>query len=629
MHTARLLLVIGGMLLLPGWAFLAVSNAWRKWEGLQRWIVAIGLSISFYPIFFYSLRFLLPKFTLGPYKLGTLLVIFAIVILWRLHDAWKEIITFDHLELAALTILGMTIFSRLWVIRDLPYPAWSDSLHHTLLTQLTAVQGHLPTSLEPYFPIPLDQYHLGLYAFSATVQWLAQVPAHTALLWTGQVLNGLCGIGVYYVLARNNKPWGALVGLLTVGLLAHQPAFYVNWGRFTQISSQAVMLIAWGVLMDTLQAAENFRRDEIIDFCWLAIVTALLSVGVFLLHFRVVAFYLILAFIGFLATFVARREQKTRLRLIGTGVIIAVIFLVLITPVLFPALRVYISTRIGEPQPVVVNDAGQSSQDYYEFGWESVPVLVAKPWLLLLAGLSAIWGLVWKREKLILWMLVWCALLTFVGSAYFLKIRLLNFTNLGAVLIMLYLPLGVIIGVGADLLCAFLQRVFTGGEYSLVLLLLLCGFIGGSIRVIEIEPYRYFVTADDVEAMRWINANTPSEARFAINTYFWLPQSPHGTDAGYWIPYFTGRKTTAGCMLNPLASAEYQAAVITMSRAADEAETTDFALEAFKRYDIDYVYIGAKGDFSGAGLDAQKLIESGKFKPVYRNERVIILEVQY
>lgn len=149
MHTVRLLLVIGGMLLLPGWAFLAVSNAWRKWEGLQRWIVAIGLSISFYPIFFYSLRFLLPKFTLGPYKLGALLVVFALVILWRLHDAWKEIITFDHLELAALTVLGMTIFTRLWVIRDLPYPAWSDSLHHTLLTQLTAVQGHLPTSLEP------------------------------------------------------------------------------------------------------------------------------------------------------------------------------------------------------------------------------------------------------------------------------------------------------------------------------------------------------------------------------------------------------------------------------------------------------------------------------------------------
>jgi len=57
MQTFRLLVVISGMVLLPGWAFLALTNLWRRWEGLEHWFVAIGLSISFYPIFFYYLRF--------------------------------------------------------------------------------------------------------------------------------------------------------------------------------------------------------------------------------------------------------------------------------------------------------------------------------------------------------------------------------------------------------------------------------------------------------------------------------------------------------------------------------------------------------------------------------------------
>lgn len=629
MQTFRLLVVISGMVLLPGWAFLALTNLWRRWEGLERWFVAIGLSISFYPIFFYYLRFLVPTLTLGPYKLGAMLFVFLLIILWRLWNHWREITSFKYLELVALAILGMTIFSRLWVTRDLPYPAWSDSLHHTLLTQLTAVQGRLPVSLEPYFPISMDQYHLGLYAFSASVQWLAQVPAHTALLWTAQIFNGLCGIGVYFVLIRNNKPFGALFALLVVGLLARQPAFYVNWGRFTQISSQVIMLIAWGVLMDALQAFKSLEHHGSTEAYWLAITAALLSAGVFLLHFRVVVFYLILAFIGFFAVFLDSREWKVRLRLIIAGVLTAAIFFVLIVPVLFPALEVYISTRIGEPQPVVLSDSGGSSEDYYEFGWETIPVLVAQPWLLYLAGVSTILGIGRKREKLIYWMVAWCVLLILLGNAYFLKIRLLNFTNLGAVLIMLYLPLGIIIGVGADILGLFSQRLFACREHSLALLLLLFGFVGSSVRVIEVEPYRYFITPADVEAMGWINANTPSEARFAINTYFWLPQSPHGTDAGYWIPYFTERKTTAGCMLNPLASDEYQSEIKAMSQAVEDLEEPDQGTRTLDLFDIDYVYIGARGDFAGVGLDAQRLVDSGGFKLVYQNSSVAILEVQH
>jgi len=60
------IIVLTGMLTLPGWATLAFADNWRRWRGLQRWAVAIGISIAFYPVFFYTIRSVIPFLTLGP-----------------------------------------------------------------------------------------------------------------------------------------------------------------------------------------------------------------------------------------------------------------------------------------------------------------------------------------------------------------------------------------------------------------------------------------------------------------------------------------------------------------------------------------------------------------------------------
>ncbi|MFZ1771573.1 MAG: hypothetical protein WAU00_20355, partial [Caldilinea sp.] len=76
------------------------------------------------------------------------------------------------------------------------------------------------------------------------------------------------------------------------------------------------------------------------------------------------------------------------------------------------------------------------------------------------------------------------------------------------------------------------------------------------IRSHDFEAFRYFVTPADVAGMEWLTANIDStadpDAKVAINTTFWLPTSPHGVDAGYWIPYFTNRVTNTGVMISSL-----------------------------------------------------------------------------
>ncbi|RLC85269.1 MAG: hypothetical protein DRI79_11600 [Chloroflexi bacterium] len=622
----RLIFVLIAMLILPGWAALTVNDVWRQWTGLQRWIIAMGISVAFYPVFFYIARSVFPFLTLGPYKMGTLLFAFAVVIGWRMRRRWSEALAFDRLEWVAIGIFGMTLFTRFWIIRDHPYPAWSDSLHHTLLTQLTAVRGKLPVSLEPYFPIPLGQYHLGLYALSATVQWLAQVPAHTALLWTSQMLNGLCGVGVYLVLDRKVGRAGAIVGAAVVGLLSHQPALYVNWGRFTQISSQTILLIAWLVTWEAIALWRRPWQEYRIIVLWNTAGAGVLTGAVFLLHFRVAAFYIPLLIFGVAwELWKAREEHRIGHTLLG-AVVIGTVALIVVTPVLWEALHIYVTSRLNPPA-VAASEISQAARLYYEFPWRTVPYLVARPWLMILASLSAVFGLL-RRNKLVIACLMWTSLLYLLGKAYTLGLSLVSVTNMGAVLIMLYLPIGLTVGSVVEESLALLGPYRReGGVRLITALVLIAGFVASHIRVTEIEPYRYFVTPEDIAAMDWIRENTPADALFAVNTYFWLPRAPHGTDAGYWIPYFTGRQTTAGVMLLSLGTLDYRNSIVRMSRAVEQLEVDNSSLAELQALGVDYLYIGRKGDFSGPGLDAARLNQAEDVTLLYQKDGVSIFQI--
>ena len=127
--------------------------------------------------------------------------------------------------------------------------------------------------------------------------------------------------------------------------------------------------------------------------------------------------------------------------------------------------------------------------------------------------------------------------------------------------------------------------------------------------------------------MEWIKENTPPDALFAVNTYFWLPRAPHGTDAGYWIPYFTGRQMTAGVMLLSLGGNDYRSTVVEMSQVVEQLEVDNDALEDLQALGVDYVYVGKKGDFSGPGLDANQMSQAKNTEVVHQSGGVTILQL--
>jgi hypothetical protein len=136
---------------------------------------------------------------------------------------------------------------------------------------------------------------------------------------------------------------------------------------------------------------------------------------------------------------------------------------------------------------------------------------------------------------------------------------------------------------------------------------------------------RYFMTPADEEAMAWIQAETPPDALFAINTHLWLSDSPHGTDGGFWIPYFTNRKTTTGSMLNGLGPPEYFTRIQALSRQVKAYETQQLPARLLCDSGIHYVYLGQKrGNFIGPGLLPENIIGA---KTVYQRDGVQILSV--
>lgn len=605
LELIRLTLVIAAVFLIPGWAFLSLTRFWQKWDTLQRWCVAMGLSISFYPVLFYATRSLFPFLHIGPNKNLFLLIAFLVIAIWGFRRNLFDQIKFDPLEWLVIGIWCAIIYTRLMFAWQNPYPAWSDSLHHTLLTQLTAVRGQLPYTLEPYEPTWLGMYHLGLYSLTGLVQQLGKVPAHTALLWTSQVLNSLCGVGVFFALDKNVGRKGALVGTIVVGLLSFQPAWYANWGRFTQISSQAILLIAWVVTWEVISAWRRWdwsKREIIFGI----LTAACLNAAVFLLHFRVAGFYLPLLAITCIWELVDAAKPQSFTRTLAGLLIVGLVTILFTAPALIEALSQYIMSRMAAVDTSVTREVTENA--YYSFSFDSLFVIGLQRWLFYWASISLAIGLFYRNK--IVWMVtLWVSILWAEGEAYRLNIPWLSFTNMGAILIMLYIPAGLLIGTTIEeLLRRFSLLRREKVQVGLLAIIFFMGYIASYDRITGVEAYRQFITPGDVPAMEWIKTNTPKSAIFAINTHFWLPKFPHGTDGGYWIPYFTDRRTTAGTMLTSLGPKEYFQQTLSMSQAAEQlAVSPQEGVKELCRLGVRYIYIGPRGDFSGTALNASQL----------------------
>jgi len=120
----------------------------------------------------------------------------------------------------------------------------------------------------------------------------------------------------------------------------------------------------------------------------------------------------------------------------------------------------------------------------------------------------------------------------------------------GTLIVALYLPAALLIGLAIGDAFTLLEARIKGprlrnglrAAYALLLAAVAC-WGGYWLARTCIDPWRYLVSQADVQAMAWVEANTPADATFAVGGDFALESGVSGHDAGLWLPYSAHRRT--------------------------------------------------------------------------------------
>lgn len=618
------------LLIIPGWAIL--SWLWDGWKDIT-WVSKLGLSA------------------------GTSLVIYPILMLWtnliRLQAGWfiawlpplggsvyLIIKNFMHLkslknhkidfrviqvaDLCTIAVILLLLISRLWPIINLDGPMWGDSYQHTVITQLIIDNHGLFNSWQPYAELVTFTYHYGFHSTAAAFHWITGLPAKEAVLWSGQLLNILAIIAIYPLAVKIGKnKWSGLAALLIAGIFSPMPATYINWGRYTQLAGQIILPAAVYLLW-------NYLGGKNLDWR-LVFLNWIIYGGLALTHYRVLIFTLL--FIP--AYLILNLRRNTILiiwsRLFWVGMGAGLLFLPWFGRVFGGGIWNIFSRQLTTPPNSI-----SSSLNNNAIGSLS---MYLPAWLWVLFVISIGLG-IWKYKKETTMIVCWWIFVFLAANPGWLRLpgtgALTNF----AVFIAVYIPAGILIGIGVGwLIDRSRARVdLLTSSASLVLLFVLIPVIlfYTRQRLSEAKTAQYaLLTRPDLRAFDWVKKNTPQNAVFLVNSFLaYSGSTAVGSDAGWWLPLLTNRNSTLPPMnygTEQAITPDYKEGVKLFPTIIQAGGINDPRIwDVLKEFDISYIYIGQRHgrvNYSGTVIEPEIALTNQHFNPVYHQDQVWIFEV--
>jgi len=619
-----LLAVAGFLFVVPGWALLAWLLPGRRLNWAERLGLAAGVGLALYPLL------LLWTDVVGlhlgalyawlPPLLGSAALIWRYRT-WRPAQGWEALRRWARSEarwpdLTLLVLLGLVFGVRLLVVRGLEAPMWGDSYQHTMIAQLLVDNGGLFDSWQPYTEIDRFTYHFGFHSIAATLHWLTGMPVLDAVLWIGQVLNGLAVLALYPLALRvTGSRWGGVWAVLLAGLLSPMPMFYVNWGRYTQLAGLVILPAAVWLTWEAVDRPERSKR--------LLALAAVAAGGLALTHYRVLIFYAV--FVIALALVAWKWESLLRLLIIGAGA--GLLFLPwLVHAVGASLVRIFVTQATTAPA-----QASSFTWEYNAIGRLDT-YLGPLWWLMMLLGLGM--GL-WARWRGVLLTGLWWFLLLLVTNPAWLSLPGTGIISNFALFISVYIPAGLLSGV----VVARLTHSKRGRKIVPALLGLLMvglGLWGARGQMSIPDPQRHaLVTRPDVRAASWLRENTPLDAKFLVPFFFaYGGTAVVGSDGGWWLPLLAGRATTVpplsyGLELRP--DDAYHQEITELAHQVQQHGLDDPAtLELLHQRGVTHVYVGQRQgrvNYDGAVLAAAQLEQSASYRSVYHQDRVWVFVI--
>jgi hypothetical protein len=642
--------------LLPGLAIVHLVYLSDPRMTMRNWAFLIplstGVGLAIYPVFFLITDLL--GLHLGSFNAWLLPFVGLVLIIWRqrskVNNPAKSSTKKNH-EVSTssswfswpgltLIVIGVVIFGiRFWMARSLAAPMWGDSYQHAMITQLMLDNGGLFQSWQPYTPYQSLTTHFGFSAYAALFAWLTRMGSVPATLWTGQIINGLAVITLYPLalrIAKGNR-WAAVGTVFVAGILVPMPAYYINWGRYAQLSGQAILPIALWLLWDAIDdnaISNDVKIRQPLWKQWRVIILAGISLsGLTLTYYRAPFYYA--AFVLTLLLFWGLPKWRWDIRLwsrsISGLVLIGLIGVVIFIPwgmgLLGGNLAAAVTTGLTEGSPA---ERVLSEMQFWRQITTYVPI-----YLLVLTCLGMIWGLLQKRW-IVAALPLWAGWLVLYIIGYLIRLPGANMLQSFAILIALYLPVSYIVGWMIGEIITRLE-IIAGSWIApaiCVVMVITAITVGWNQRLLLDTKNYAMVTHPDQKAMQWIEGNTPQDANFLVQGFLVFGEwSVVGSDAGWWIPLLSGRSNNIPpqyALLNetPIAPDYSRRVVDLVMQLENSTLDSPRSLQAICDWGITHVYNGQRQGRVGSNapqlFSPQDLINSTAFELSYHQDRVYI-----
>ena len=542
-HAAHLLQTLPVALFIyfvPGYALYV----WI-WDGApQDWVTKAGLSsslsIGIYPLLF--LAFYILGMQPGAAVAWGVPILGLLAIAWRYwrYSASAPCVSADrqpdsHLFGALVAVVFVAlILTRLLPVQAMVAPAWGDSVHHTVITQLIRDNHGLFQSWSPYSPMTSFTYHFGFHVNAAVWSWITQATVPESVIVSGQVMNILAVLALYPISARlSGNRWAGLGAMLIAGMMTLTPSTYVNWGRYTQLTAQVILpALLW---FTDVWYAERTRPSRRILILFILLVT-----GLALSHYRVTAIAVsaVLAFSLWGLWLWRRTLNEFAIRLAWiTGAAVAALALV------SPWLTTVAQGRIYSLAARLASRAPGNPRLHADLSlWTTIGEYYHP--LLLVFALSGLVIAMRLRPRLGIPLALWCVLGFLITNPYLVNLPGTGVTTNFLVLVGLYIPIAILSGYLLGLLWqALLIRPYGIIAVGATILAMTLASFPRQFSVVD--PSWQMVTKADTMVLQWVRHNTDLDSVFAVNGFLAFNDTTVvGSDAGWWLQYYAVRDST-------------------------------------------------------------------------------------
>jgi hypothetical protein len=510
--AALILTLVPGAILLH---FMPGTQALDRWSRLGlAW--AVGLAIL--PLLWQWTSALGIHWSqLGLISLALTFLIAALYTWWRRRHTLKPS-GWDDLDWITLSLVLALVLSRILAVRDLAFPPLVDAPNHALLTQALITAGNIPATLNPWLEGVPFYYHPGFHALAASLQLLTGAELPHALLVLAQLLAIASPLAVAgMVTGITGKRTAGLLSLFFVGFISYLPNQYSDWGRYTHLCG-TILLCAplWLVLRPWPDHSPRWAPR---------VFMGILSAGLLLIHYRVFLFFVLFVIVHWILT---PQVRSWWMHASWLGILLASPWIIrLIQQAILPLST--LSTRLS-----------CHTSSYVAFPTHYAATRLEPVWLLM-AALFLIWALRFRVR----WSLP-------IASWIFLSFALANLHRIGfpatwlltnnTWYITLFVPGGLILGWGCCRLWNWIHSPWR--RWMSLAIAGIAGFLlafGWHWSVNVIGERSVLATAADLEALHWIETNSPKNAQFLINAWPWMSQTWAAADGGGWITSLTGR----------------------------------------------------------------------------------------